>query len=632
MKKTTSRRPAGKAQSPKDICPPADAKATKSIDQTDAKAVKCIAKPDTKADTGTDAKADNVAIKAGSMFNGRPVIYQVIPRLFTNYTANPVPNGDIITNGSGKLNDINDAILQSVRQLGATHIWYTGVIEHAHCTDYTRYGIERDNPYIVKGKAGSPYAIKDWYDIDPDVAADVPSRMAEFEALVERSHRSGLRVITDFVPNHTARRYHSDAAPAGVQDFGANDNTDDFFCRDNNYYYIPRQQFSPQIPMGTGSEQYVEFPAKCTGNDCFTAYPGKNDWYETVKLNYGYDPGNGTGNYDPVQDTWRKMLDILMFWSSKGIDGFRCDMVHMVPVEFWQWVLPQIKARYPHIIFIAEIYDVSRYRDYLSRGHFDYLYDKVTLYDTLRGIDTCNVSAARLTSCWQTVEGISKNMLGFLENHDEQRYASPQYMGRPDTALAPMTAISTMSNGAVMIYMGQELGEPAKDAEGFSGLDGRTTIFDYWSLDTLRRWLDNGTASGVRLTDSEQRLRQMYARLLNLVNSETALREGAFFDLTYANYQTPGFNPHRNFAYMRKHGDELVLAVLNFDNTAADINVTIPAHALDCLHIPASGSGCYEATDLLHDNSLQLALNPDATLTVPVGAHSAALLKFVLPK
>lgn len=589
----------------------------------------------TKKDTACTTSSQPVgnptcAVAPCQIFDGRPVIYQVLPRLFTNYTEKPVPNGTIITNGSGKLNAINDAILQSIRHLGATHIWYTGIIEHAHCTDYTRYGIRRDNPAIVKGKAGSPYAVKDWYDIDPDVAENVPDRMAEFEALVVRSHRNGLRVIVDFVPNHTARQYHSDAAPAGVSDFGANDNTDVFFSPNNNYYYIPRQQFNPQIPAGDSEIQYIEFPAKCTGNDCFTAHPGANDWYETVKLNYGYDPGNGTCHYNPVPDTWNKMRDILMFWSAKGIDGFRCDMVHMVPVEFWQWVIPQIKSRYPHILFIAEIYDVSRYRDYLGRGHFDYLYDKVTLYDTLRGIDTCNVSAAQLTSCWQTIDGISRYMLGFLENHDEQRYASAQYMGRPDTVLPAMTAVATMSTGAVMIYMGQELGEPAADAEGFSGKDGRTTIFDYWSLDTLRRWLDNGTASGAALTESEKRLRSMYGRLLRIVNSEDAIRKGSFFDVTYANYQTPGFNPHRHYAYIRKYENELILAILNFDGNPADISVNIPGHAFECLQIKPSGDSTYTASDLLSGRISALKLNPDAAITVPVGAHAAILLKIIL--
>ena len=329
----------------------------------------------------------------------KPIIYQLLPRLFTNYCASPVANGTLAENGSGKLNGITDTVLESIRSLGATHVWYTGVIEHAHDADYSAYGIARQNPYVVKGHAGSPYAITDYYDIDPDLAEDVPNRMAEFEALVERTHAAGMKVIIDFVPNHVARQYYSDAKPAGIEDFGHGDNREMFFCRDNNFYYITRQQFAPHIDLGSGAGAYVEFPAKASGNDCFTAFPGVNDWYDTVKLNYGVDYGDGSRHFEPIPDTWYKMLHILRYWASKGIDGFRCDMVHMVPLEFWHWAVPQVKSHYPGISFIAEIYDIGLYRPFIEYGCFDYLYDKVNLYDTLRAIETDNCSAARITGC-----------------------------------------------------------------------------------------------------------------------------------------------------------------------------------------------------------------------------------------
>ena len=560
----------------------------------------------------------------------RPVIYQLLPRLYTNYCPDPVPNGPIYRNGSGKLNLITPTVLDHIRSLGVTHVWYTGVIEHAHDADYTRYGIPRDNPHIVKGRAGSPYAISDYYDIDPDIAQDVPARMREFEQLVERTHAAGLKAIIDFVPNHVARQYRSDARPAGVRDLGADDNTDLFFSPANNYYYIPRQQFAPVgVDLGSGDDAYVEFPARATGNDCFTAFPTAADWYETVKLNYGWDPGDNSRHFRPEPDTWHKMLDILMFWASKGIDGLRCDMVHMVPVEFWHWAIPQVKAKYPHLIFIAEIYDVALYRPYLDYGHFDYLYDKVTLYDTLRGIQTSNVSAARLTSCWQTVEDIAPHMLNFLENHDEQRYASPQYAGRADTVLPSLVVDIAMPGGAMMIYMGQEIGEPGRDAEGFSGADGRTTIFDYWSLDTLRRDLDHGTCSGRLLTPDETRLRRLYARVLTLLNREPAINHGRFFDHMYVNYQNPAFDPHRRYAFMRATADATLLIVVNFaDTDAPDNRVYIPAHAFEILGTPQRA---YRATDLLSGRTQRITLAADTAVAVPVGAHSAAILRFSHP-
>ncbi len=349
----------------------------------------------------------------------------MLPRLFSNANRACVPGGTIMQNGCGKLNDITPKVLRAIRGLGTTHVWYTGVIEHAHCSDYTRYGIRRDNPHIVKGQAGSPYAIKDYYDIDPDLAVDVPARMAEFEALVERTHAEGMKVIIDFVPNHVARQYESDVKPEGVKDLGDGDDHTLFFGRDNNFYYIPRQQFAPSVNLGEGADEYVEFPAKASGNDCFTAFPGEYDWYETAKLNYGVDYGDWSRHFDPIPDTWHKMLDILKFWASKGIDGFRCDMAHMVPVEFWRWAIAQVKEASAGVVFIAEIYEVGLYRPYIDAG-FDYLYDKVNLYDTLRAVETGHVSAAAITSCWQTVGDIMPHMLNFLENHDEQRFASAQ--------------------------------------------------------------------------------------------------------------------------------------------------------------------------------------------------------------
>ena len=255
-------------------------------------------------------------------------------------------------------------------------------------------------------------------------------------------------------------------------------------------------------------------------------FPGKFDWYDTIKLNYGVDYGDHTRHFDPIPDTWFKMLHILRYWAAKGVDGFRCDMVHMVPLEFWKWAIANVKSHYPDVIFIAEIYDVALYRPYIFDGGFDYLYDKVTLYDTLRGVECHNTSAANITSCWQTVEGISNHMLNFLENHDEQRFASDFYAGDADRVRASLTVSATINSGAMMIYMGQELGERGMDAEGYSGRDGRTTIFDYWSVASLRSWLNKGLCNGI-LNERRKQLRDFYARLLTLCNKEKHCARGA---------------------------------------------------------------------------------------------------------
>lgn len=556
----------------------------------------------------------------------KPVIYQLLPRLFGNLNDACIPGGTAQQNGVGKLNDINRDVLRSLRELGATHVWFTGVLEHATSTGWPDHGIPPDNPHVVKGKAGSPYAIKDYYDIAPDLAVDIDRRLDEFTALVDRTHAEGMKVVIDFVPNHVARCYHSDAAPRGTADFGSADDRSLYFGHDNNFYYIPRQLFAPHIDLGTGADAYVEFPAKASGNDCFTAFPAVNDWYDTVKLNYGIDYGDGSRHFHPEPDTWGKMLDILLFWAGKNIDAFRCDMVHMVPLEFWRMAIPAVKSRHPHIRFIAEIYDPSLYRPFIEAG-FDYLYDKVSLYDTLRGIQCDNLSAAQITGCWQTVEGIGPNMLGFLENHDEQRFGSRQYAGDPSLVIPSLVVCAMISTGPVMIYMGQELGEQGADSEGFSGNDGRTSIFDYWSLSTLRRWLGpDRKADGAGLDAREKWLRGVYSVILNLCNSEKAISEGRFFDLMYVNYNNPRFNPHHQYAFMRSTADETLVIVVNFGDEACRAAVNIPAHAFDTLGIPPAAEA--PATELLTGAAARKTLAPDTPFETDIPARGAVVWKF----
>ncbi len=523
-------------------------------------------------------------------------------RLFGNKVTVNKKYGSRDENGVGKFDDINAAALEGIRALGTTHIWYTGVIEHATLTDYSAYGIVKDHPSVVKGRAGSPYAIKDYYDVDPDLAVSVPNRMNEFLDLVRRTHAHGMKVIIDFVPNHVARAYHSDAKPPGVKELGEDDDTSVAFAPDNNFYYLPGTTFMP--PAGhpppdaaSEAEKYVEAPARATGNDHFTASPAIDTWFETVKLNYGVDILNNRATFfDPIPDTWRKMRDILLFWASKGVDGFRCDMAEMVPVEFWRWVIPSVKRTHSNIIFIAEIYTPSQYRRYLEDGGFDYLYDKVLLYDLLRGVIEGRGSTADVYGAVEQVSGIENKLLRFMENHDEQRIASPQFAGAPWRGLPAMVISATIGTGPVMVYFGQEVGEPGLGSAGFQDNDGRTTIFDYWGVPEHQKWMNDGKFDGGRLSDDQKRLRACYARLLVLAAENVAITDGAYADVTRENVAAGNFatNVH---AFLRFRGMERLLIVSSFQPEEQQANIVIPAPL--CMEMGLVPDMNYKMQDLL---------------------------------
>ncbi|MDR0295737.1 MAG: alpha-amylase [Prevotellaceae bacterium] len=534
------------------------------------------------------------------MNNKKVLIYQVFPRWFGNEVEQQVFAGTVEQNGVGKFNDFTDNALQEIAALGITHIWYTGILRHATPEPY---------PEIVKGRAGSPYAVIDYYDVAVDLAEDINRRMEEFEALVERTHRSGLKVIIDFVPNHVARNYKSLQKPAGIHDLGEDDDPTQSSAVINDFYYLQGDLVLPQniqpygLPFDAAEIRYIESPAKATGNDCFTTHPSVNDWYETVKLNYA-----GTG-------LWQKMLDILLFWASKKIDGFRCDMVEMVPLEFWNWVIPKVKAQYPEVIFIAETYNPQTYKDYVTIGHFDYLYNKGGLYDTLREVICGRRSTFEITHCWQAVEGICSHMLHFLENHDEQRIASHFFAGDPWKALPAMLVSAAMHQGPAMIYAGQETGEPAEGAVGFSGDDGRTSIFDYINVPKLQRYLKS---AGIIPSEDNggvyPPITAAYRQLLSFVRDSATLATGEFYDLMWANINRPEME--RCYAFLRYTSEEQLLIVAWFGtarNNIATVNLHIPQHAFTSMGLAARCS--YKLTPLL-DTGKEVIMNIDNELPV----------------
>ena len=543
------------------------------------------------------------------------IIYQIFTRLFGNRNVTRKVDGTVAENGCGKLADFTPKVLKDIAQMGVSHVWYTGVIRHATQTDYSKFGIPRQHAAVVKGKAGSPYAITDYYDIDPDLAVDVKKRMQEFEELVERTHAAGLKVVIDFVPNHVARQYHSICKPRGVKDLGAGDNQQHGFDPQNNFYYCPGERFTPYFDLYQGEkEPYHEEPAKATGNDHFDNAPSKTDWYETVKLNYGVDYyAGGVGHFDPVPDTWYKMTEILLFWAAKGIDAFRCDMAEMVPAEFWRFATRAVRKKYPDIKFIGEVYNPNDYRRYLLNG-FDWLYDKVGMYDTMRSVICHHAPTTAISGAWQQTDDIRDHMLYFLENHDEQRIASDFFAGSGKKGVPAMIASVLMQKNPFMLYAGEEYGERGMDKEGFSGQDGRTTIFDYWSIDTLCR------AAAKKLTAEEKALYDIHKKALQMARKEKTVGEGAFFDLMYVNGHL-----HRQYSFLRKAGSEVLLVVVNFDELPMITTVNIPGHAFDYLMMKEKNA---VATDLLSGQKVRLSLKRDGGIPVSLEPLGAVVLKF----
>jgi glycosidase len=566
------------------------------------------------------------------------IIYQMMTRLFGNTKTTNKWYGTLEENGVGKFNDINEVALKGIKELGVTHVWYTGVLEHALLTDYTAFGIPLDDADVVKGRAGSPYAIKDYYDVNPDLAVNVKERMKEFEDLVQRTHSQEMKVIIDFVPNHVARSYHSDAKPEGIKDLGEEDDLTVSFKPSNNFYYLPGQSFQPPKgynPLGmensfpTKDGQFNEIPAKVTGNDQFSATPGINDWFETIKLNYGVDIQNGRQlHLDPIPNTWQKMLDILLYWTNKKVDGFRCDMAEMVPVEFWHWAIPQVKAINPEIIFIAEVYNPQQYKNYVENGRFDFLYDKVELYDLIR-LDIMNPSGHRGTKDIDVIkkshiaQNISDHMLHFLENHDEQRIASPFFATDPWKAVPAMVVSATIDKGPVMIYFGQEIGEPGAASEGFSGEDGRTTIYDYWGVPEFQKWVNGGKFDGGLLDDGQKQLRQFYGDILTLAKSNRAIALGNYYDLTLHN---AGLNniSSKISVFARSAGEERLIIVSGFNEKIEHIKIQIPAEVAEGMNLKQPNN--YIGRDLLRSGT-DIGLDASFTFEVNVPPHSAFIFK-----
>jgi glycosidase len=574
----------------------------------------------------------NTKNKKVTVVEKKKVVYQVFTRLFGNKNTTNKPWGTIAENGVGKFNDFTDKALTEIKNLGVTHIWYTGVPHHALVNDYTKYGISNDDPEVVKGRAGSPYAVKDYYNVNPDLAVNPAKRLEEFEALIARTHKNGLKVIIDIVPNHIARKYVSLSNPSGVRDFGADDNTSVEYDRNNNFYYIPGQHFQvptsdsykplngEKNPMIDGT--FDENPAKWTGNGSRMAKPDINDWYETVKVNYGIRP-DGSKDFPElpegfdkksykehfdfwkdkdVPSSWKKFRDIALYWTAKGVDGFRYDMAEMVPYEFWSYMNSAIKMKNPDAFLVAEVYNPNEYRNYIFKGKMDYLYDKVETYDHLKAVIQGKTVPDGLSDIQYRNADISKNMIHFLDNHDEQRMASSEFAGSGENGKPLMAVSTTISSSPTMVYFGQEVGEAGNENGGF-GTRSRTSIFDYVGVPNHQRWMNDGKFDGGQLSQSEKDLRDFYKRLLNFSLKSSAIM-GQFQDIQGINRNETANYDEKVYSYVRWSDTEKLIIVANFstDHTAT-FNLKVPADLITKWKLK---DGVYAAKDQLYGSENQL--------------------------
>lgn len=517
---------------------------------------------------------------------GKVIIYQMLPRLWGNVGGKNIKNGTLKDNGCGKFSSIDTISLEYLRSLGVSHVWYTGIIRHATAEDSD--GCTPSSADWVKGRAGSPYSITDYYDVNPYLADEPENRMEEFHKLVERTHAAGLKVIIDFVPNHVARDYGRFAAahpaPTGMAALGESDDKSVHWKDSNDFFYYP----GIPLALPIQNQTYMEMPAMASGNS-YTSSPGVNDWYDTIKLNY----------CDTHTETWEKMYDIVNFWAGQGVDGFRCDMVELVPPAFFKWLTSRIKKDRPDLLFVAEVYQKTLYSKYIREIGFDLLYDKSGIYDTLRAIVEKNAkdsgvpvedwqSAKRITWNWQSLGDLQPYMLNFLENHDEQRFASDFFGCDARNSYAALYTALYLNNAPFMLYAGEEVGERGMDNEGFSGRDGRTSIFDWWAPSSLTRLYKYIHGEKEALAPEEETMLDTYRKALKFAAEDNAVSKGTFYDLCYCNYASDGFNPDRHFAFLRDFEDETLLIVCNFSKNDAEMRISIPEHAFNWMKMPES--------------------------------------------
>ncbi len=534
----------------------------------------------------------------------REILYQLVVRHFGNHDGANVTDGTLEENGVGTFADIDDRALSRLGDMGITHVYLTGVLRQATRTDWSEIGLPPDDPDILKGRAGSFFAVRDYFDVCPDYAEDPAERLAEFDALLDRIRDAGLRSLIDLVPNHVARSYGSVVRPE--LDLGVHDDQGEFFSPDNHFFYLdggtpltlPTLDADWQLPGMDGlfppEDGTPGHHVRVTGNDIISYTPSRHDWYETVKLNYGRDFTTGASHFDPLPPTWTFMDEVLAYWQDRGVDGFRCDFAHLVPDEAWAWLIAEAKARDPETWFAAEAY--ANLQGLVDAG-FDAVYEDDT-YDLLKGLYNGSHDKFELDEhlAWLD-DDFRPHALRYVENHDERRIASPIVSGvEPDDsgfgsmeAGPHVTPISYLAGpGPLMVYNGQTVGEEGAGVAGFSGENGRTSIFDYWRVPALADWVNDGAFDGGRLSPEQRDLHEYHRRLLHLAQHPLVV-EGAYYGLDWYNRDQDGY-PSAAWAFGRylPGQERLLVVVTNLALDPFEATIRIPGELVGWAGLPTA--------------------------------------------
>jgi glycosidase len=351
------------------------------------------------------------------------------------------------------------------------------------------------------------------------------------------------------------------------------------------------------------------------------------------------------------------MDQIIAYWQAMGVDGFRCDMSHMVPPEFWKWLIARSRTRDSSVVFIGEAYDgdparvpgndpiISQLRygksnvmvELLDAG-FDAVYDDPS-YKTIKSIYDSTGWANDLDRA-RSDDFIFGNSVRYAENHDEVRLASRGNWGGVGMNVGHVVAaiLFGIGQGSVMLYNGQEVGEPGSGAEGFGGDDTRTSIFDYWSMPEVVKWTNAHKYDGGRLSAEQISLRESYRRLLTLTN-EPAFRNGGFFALNPANLHNPNFGRvgaepaggHWLYAFLRYDAvsDQRFLVVVNLHPTSElqETHILFPLESIRWLQLAPNEDSwrfCERLVGTLKITAIRSSLESSSGLPLPTLAPLTA--------